>query len=327
MSSPNASPLRAAMSLMEPAVDNFSKMLATTLATLKRSELVTKLLHSFKSLPEKQQSAVLVLGLATTCSGILLLGRRRRTTTCQDNAVVPAFHKLLAQQRGGGVSGNHQPGASSTVHQIVLTGGPVGGKATLAGKLRKALGQRGWDVVIAPSVVALLGNAGINLPAPHDGPRMLEFESAVLELQHHLESSFKRAAAATGDKSVVIYDRGILDPAAFVPREQWPALAAATPRLDTRPLTWYTAVVHLVSAADGAQKAFDAAVRREAPHAGAKELAAARAEALRIDSAVHDLQQSHPGYVRIDNSSGNFERKLQRAVDAVVATLDAPPPS
>ena len=54
---------------------------------------------------------------------------------------------------------------------------------------------------------------------------------------------------------------------------------------------------------------------------------AARAEALRIDSAVHDLQQSHPGYVRIDNSSGNFERKLQRAVDAVIATLDAPPPS
>ena len=114
------------------------------------------------------------------------------------------------------------------VQQVVLTGGPVGGKATLAAKLRSALGQRGYNVVVAPSVVALLGNAGVAIPT--EGPALLEFETAVFEMQLALETSFRRASAASGAaRSVVIYDRGILDPAAFVPREQWAVRAALLP--------------------------------------------------------------------------------------------------
>ena len=86
--------------------------------------------------------------------------------------------------------------------------------------------------------------------------------------------------------------------------------------------------MHLVSAADGATDAFDAAYRREHPKgSNAKELVAARAEAIRIDRGVRELQQCHPGYVRIDNEAGKFENKLTRAIDAVIEKLEEAPAS
>ena len=90
------------------------------------------------------------------------------------------------------------------------------------------------------------------------------------------------------------------------------------PRVE-RPLAWYSAIVHLVTAADGAPAAFEAA------HRGAtRDATIDRAvDALAIDNAVAALQQSHPGYVRIDNST-DFERKLARAVEAVLARLEPP---
>ena len=234
--------LAVSMPTFDVAVSQASNLFSKTLGALRRSDLVAQIIRTWTAMPDKQQHGALFL-LCGTCSGLLFLGRRRRLVQVEDPAIVPAFHKLLAKT--GGVSGNAKSGESSLVRQIVLTGGPIGGKATLASRLRSALSQRGWDVVIAPSVVAIIGNAGVALPSSTDGAHLLEFEAAVLELQHALEASLKRAAAAAGDRTVVIYDRGILDPAAFVPREQWGALAAMT-RLVPRPLSWYAP--HLVAA-------------------------------------------------------------------------------
>jgi hypothetical protein len=100
-----------------------------------------------------------------------------------------------------------------------------------------------------------------------------------------------------------------VDPAAYVPRELWPTLAGLAPRVEPRPFDWYTAVVHLVTAADGAAAAFGGTADE-------------RATALQIDRAVAEVQGAHPGYVRIDNST-SFEAKLQRAVEHVVARVEA----
>ena len=62
----------------------------------------------------------------------------------------------------------------------MLTGGPLGGKATLAARLRTELSERGWRVIIAPSVLALLCNSGCTIPQPDDAPALLQFEARVV---------------------------------------------------------------------------------------------------------------------------------------------------
>lgn len=108
---------------------------------------------------------------------------------------------------------------------------------------------------------------------------------------------------------VCFHHRGVLDVAAFLPRELWPSLSET---MDApRPLHWYHLILHLVTAADGAEEAFacDASVSAK--------------EALRIDAIMHEVQSAHPAYVRIDNST-DFEGKLQRATGVVLSSLAAP---
>ena len=278
---------------------------------------------------------------------VLLLRRRRQRAHHEAEptspTIVPAFHKLLAQRAATtriarpSVEGERVP--TPLVVQVVLTGGPVGGKSSLAARLSKRLGALGWRVVIAPSVVTLMLNSNCVLPPPNDSRAQVQFEGAVLEMQHALEGAFKRAAGVTGDKCVVIYDRGVLDVGVFLPREQWPALVNEFPTV-RRPPDWYHCIVHLVTAADGAADAFAKemlergkkgtcaslpplpANASRASDEAVKHLSTAREHALRIDRNVHDVQSGHPHYVRVDNDGG-FEAKLSRAVEAVVERVQA----
>ena len=79
-------------------------------------------------------------------------------------------------------------------------------------------------------------------------------------------------------------------------------------RQQQRPIEYYAAIVHLVTAADGAAS-FDEA------RGGVS-----RTEAMRLDAAIHEVQSSHPNYLRIDNST-DFEGKLRRATHRVLEKL------
>lgn len=315
--------------------DVFARAVPITL-----SDSVRRIVHgstggSSNSKDRVRAVAIALAGIAAA-AGLFIVGRRmqRRVAQAEKAAaeartVTPAFHRLLACRSPPRTRPSGErllaPPANQTILQVALTGGPMGGKASLAGRLCSALGERGWRVIAAPSVTAILLNSGAALPDFGDSRAMLEFEGAVLGLQVALEDAFKRAASAasSGDQRgcVIVYDRGVLDVAAFVPREQWPALADMAPR--PRPMDWYAAVCHLVTAADGAEGAFEAHVRRNGGNKNAKAAVDAEvAEALRIDAVCAEVQGGHPGYVRIDNST-DFQAKLDRAVAAVVERVEA----
>jgi hypothetical protein len=195
----------------------------------------------------------------------------------------------------------------------------MGGKASLAARLRRTL-EGTHQVLIAPSVQALLANSGLDVPKRADARALLQHEAAVVELQSALESALTRAAEASGQPTVIVYDRGVLDPAAFLPREQWPALTDLIQGLyPSRDFSWYTCIVHLDGAAAGARAAFEAMLTRNGIVEA--ELPAAVEEALQLDAAIAEIQGSHPNYVRVDNST-DFEEKLSRAVTAIVEHLD-----
>ena len=72
----------------------------------------------------------------------------------------------------------------------------------------------------------------------------------------------------------------------------------------------------MVTAADGAASGAAFAAAR----------GGSRAEALRLDAAVHEVQSSHPNYLRVDNATG-FDGKLRRATEAVLVKLGLAPPT
>ena len=160
----------------------------------------------------------------------------RANSSSPSERVPLAFHQVVLDQgvkprrpkpaRAAGAGDAADGSCVSEPMQIVLTGGPLGGKSSLAARLSDALHERGVAVYVAPSVAAMLFNCGCARPDASDAAAILHFEIAVLQLQLQLEASFQRIARASGERRVaIVYDRGVLDVAAYLPRELWGELA------------------------------------------------------------------------------------------------------
>ena len=116
--------------------------------------------------------------IAVTSYAVLTRRRRRLATGSkwmEDTPVEPAFHKVI--RRPPRRSSRSEAGLPcGRIAQIVLTGGPLGGKASLAARLRTELSDRGWRVIVAPSVPAILCNSGCTIPSADDASALLQFE-------------------------------------------------------------------------------------------------------------------------------------------------------
>ncbi len=108
-----------------------------------------------------------------------------------------------------------------------------------------------------------------------------------------------------------------MDGSAYVDKDQWQGLldelGVTTIQLrDQR----YDAVIHLVTAADGAENFYDSATneaRYESPE-----------EAKEKDMRIREAYLSHPKWFLIDNNCTNFDEKMLNAKMAVHSVLSAP---
>lgn len=82
-----------------------------------------------------------------------------------------------------------------------------------------------------------------------------EGEKATLEVQLELEDKFQRIAEQCTEPSMIICDRGAMDISAYMKPEMWEKITASVGGQSTSLLRdhRYDAVLHLVSAADGAE--------------------------------------------------------------------------
>ncbi len=112
----------------------------------------------------------------------------------------------------------------SKVYRVVLTGGPCGGKSSSLKHFTKILNDKGFDVYTAPEVPTIMINGGCQYPGMDGKKELEEFETALLKLQLQMESSFTQCAASTGRPSVLVLDRGLMDPSAYLPKHQWEAI-------------------------------------------------------------------------------------------------------
>jgi CYTH domain-containing protein len=146
----------------------------------------------------------------------------------------------------------------------------------------------------------------------------VRFQSAITRLVLELEDRFLELARASGKPSVMICDRGAMDGAAFTSPSAWQAMLDENQwtTIDLRDRR-YDAVIHMVTAAEGAEKYYTKSnnkARTETPEA-------ARA----ADHRLRDVWLGHPHLRIIDNSTG-FEEKIRRVVSSICRAVGVPEP-
>jgi CYTH domain-containing protein/predicted ATPase len=203
------------------------------------------------------------------------------------------------------------------LYRVVLTGGPCGGKSTSLAAITDRLQGLGFQVYRVPETATLLLGGGVSVRGVSPG-QLVGVQAEMLRVMMTLEDAFAAVARSTGRPSVLLCDRGTMDVSAYLPPESWTALLdehgwTVVALRDRR----YEAVIHLVTAADGAEAFYTTennAVRSETP-----------AQARELDQRVRDAWVGHPHLRVIDNST-DFARKMQRVTAAVCRVVGAPEP-
>ncbi|CAM9687502.1 unnamed protein product, partial [Heterosigma akashiwo] len=156
----------------------------------------------------------------------------------------------------------------ANVFTIALTGGPCGGKSSCLKVVKAALEKQGYGVYLVPETPTILIGGGAEYPGINGGQSLIEFERGLIDLQLQMENSFLGIAASVPKKSVVICDRGLLDVKAYMPRALWEEVLDAMGLREPDLVARYDLVLHMVTAAKGAEKFYTTAnnaARKETP--------------------------------------------------------------
>lgn len=123
-------------------------------------------------------------------------------------------------------------------------------------QLNERLTERGFKVFIVPETptMTMEGGGMINM-ANYTQDKISHFQSSLMKMQMALEDYFTDLANLSGKPSIILCDRGVMDPHAYMSEEVWQII------LDEQgwnPVNLrdkrYDAVIHLVTAADGAEE-------------------------------------------------------------------------
>ncbi len=203
--------------------------------------------------------------------------------------------------------------------RICLTGGACAGKTTALAILSQDLQLRGYNVLLVPEAATMLMKGGAMICAQHFKPsEAVTFQKHLLKLQVALEDTFTEIGlmmTQTGRQVVVLCDRGLMDGSAYITGEQWQAVVDdlglnSNMLKDNR----YEAVIHLVTAADGAAEFYEF----ESNEARYDTLETARV----TDKKLKDAYIDHHKWVLIDNAPGQgFDEKMARTRTAVHEVL------
>jgi len=181
---------------------------------------------------------------------------------------------------------------------IVLTGGPGGGKTTLIEQLCHDAAWVGRFAAL-PEAIFTLRHSGIS-------PGEKLFQRLMVHIQLGMEDGLRRALDPQ-DPRLILCHRGALDPLAYwldrgwAEQEFFDYTGTGRESLYAR----YTAVLHLVTAADGAIEHYTRwpeAHRPETPE-----------NAIRVDRLLQSIWDGHPQYYRLANEGCDWQVKFQES--------------
>jgi predicted ATPase len=187
--------------------------------------------------------------------------------------------------------------APLAIRRVAITGGPGGGKSTVAAALARTLGER---VVVVPEVAThLLGGFFPRVSCAEDRRAV---QRAIYHVQLELEAVHQAQAAAD---TVLVFDRGLADGAAY-----WPEGADAF-------------FAELSQDAAAARARYDAVLFLETAAAGGLGIGTANpartealTEAVRIDRRLHAIWSQHPRFHFVGHTA-TFDAKVVAALEAL----------
>ncbi len=206
---------------------------------------------------------------------------------------------------------------SGKIVKIAITGGPCAGKTTLMAKAVQELESRGVKVFIVPEAATTL-ISGMHITPGDFG--MIGFQSHILNNQFAMEHVVETAAAELmehGFQTVILCDRGKLDGLAYADAAAIEALLAEHGSNLVEARDSYDAVIHMVTAANGAEEAYtlsNNAARSETPE-----------QARELDTKTLKAWTGHP-HLSIIGNTGTFQEKIAVAIKVIYDCLGIPAP-
>lgn len=198
--------------------------------------------------------------------------------------------------------------------KIVLTGGPCAGKTTALVKIMEHFSSIGYKVFIIPELPTLFLQAGMDYLTDNKD-LFYEGEKATLEMQIALEDKFLQMAKSVKQPVLIVCDRGTMDISAYMNPVLWNQIISDAKMNNEMLGSRYDAVLHLVSAADGAEQFYTTATNNK------------RTEGIELarilDKKVIQAWSEHP-HLRVINNHEDFETKLERVLQEISDVLEIP---
>ena len=198
--------------------------------------------------------------------------------------------------------------------KIVLTGGPCAGKTTALVKIMEHFSSIGYKVFIIPELPTLFLQAGMDYLTDNKD-LFYEGEKATLEMQIALEDKFLQMAKSVKQPVLIVCDRGAMDISAYMNPVLWNQIISDVKMNNEMLRSRYDAVLHLVSAADGAEQFYTTATNNK------------RTEGIELarilDKKVIQAWSEHP-HLRVINNHEDFETKLERVLQEISDVLEIP---
>uniref|UniRef100_A0A7S3EIU0 NadR/Ttd14 AAA domain-containing protein n=1 Tax=Rhodosorus marinus TaxID=101924 RepID=A0A7S3EIU0_9RHOD len=206
--------------------------------------------------------------------------------------------------------------ATAPIFRLVLTGGPCAGKTTAMTIIEERMRTRGFRTFIVPEAASLLISGGFMFGDISTDERRKGFQACLLKTQLSLEETFYNLAKVCGQPSLLVCDRGVMDGSAYMPRHLWLEMLGENNwnEIELRDQR-YDAVLHLVTAADGARD-FYTLENNESRHESAE-------EAIGMDRRLRTSWLGHPRLRVIDNRS-DFNDKMNRVISIVCNLVGLP---
>jgi len=171
---------------------------------------------------------------------------------------------------------------------------------------------------VVPEQATIFHYGGVHYPATLGSIATMAWESSRMLCQMSMEDAYSRIAMATGKPSIILCDRGTMDTKAYMPEEQWLSMIGqmqwnVVGLRDRR----YDAVVHMVTAASGAESFYTLAnnqARKESIE-----------QAIDLDVKTREAWLGHRKFRIVDNST-DFPTKVRRVTEIFCSLLGMPGP-
>lgn len=205
------------------------------------------------------------------------------------------------------------------VPEIVVTGGPCGGKSSGIEHLSEKLWRMGIRPFVVPEVATMFFSHGIRDVAKiaKENPELyFKIQGHIMLAIVSLRRRFNELAREFNGKSVILFDRGPKDAEAYMRQEFYydSLKEAGLSVYDVRDS--FDGVIHLVTAADGAEDFYTKENNR-----------ARREDPVKARFVDKETQWAWVGarHFRIIDNRTDFDGKLERLLQAVLGILSEAP--